>query len=41
MVSHSLPMIEKMCERAIWFDRGYVKAMGPAKDVVDAYKASV
>lgn len=41
MVSHSLPMIEKLCERAIWFDRGYVKAMGPAKDVVDAYKASV
>lgn len=41
VVSHSLPMIEKLCERAIWFDRGYVKAMGPAKDVVDAYKASV
>ena len=41
MVSHALPMIEKLCERAIWFDRGYVKAMGPAKDVVDAYKASV
>lgn len=41
MVSHSLPMIEKLCERAIWLDHGYVKATGPAEDVVEAYKASV
>ena len=41
MVSHALPMIEKLCEKAIWLDHGFVKATGPSEDVVAAYKASV
>ena len=41
MVSHSLQMIEKLCDRAMWFDRGYVKATGPSEDVVAAYRASL
>ena len=41
MVSHALPMIEKLCEKAMWLDHGFVKATGPSQDVVVAYKASV
>lgn len=41
MVSHSMSMIENMCERAMWLDRGYVKASGPSADVVAAYLASL
>jgi len=41
MVSHSLQMIEKLCDRAMWFDRGYVKATGDSKDVIAAYRASL
>ena len=41
MVSHSLQMIETLCERAMWFDRGYVKASGHSRDVVEAYRSSL
>jgi ABC-2 type transport system ATP-binding protein len=41
MVSHSLSMVEDLCERAIWLQRGHVKASGPVSDVVAAYRASV
>jgi ABC-type polysaccharide/polyol phosphate transport system ATPase subunit len=41
MVSHGLSMVEDLCERAIWLDRGHVKASGPVSDVVSAYRASV
>ncbi|MGI9585674.1 MAG: ABC transporter ATP-binding protein [Acidimicrobiia bacterium] len=41
MVSHSLPLIAQLCERAIWLDAGFVKAEGPVSEVVAAYKASV
>ncbi len=41
MVSHSLQMVEKFCERAMWFDRGYVKASGDSKEVIAAYRASL
>lgn len=30
-----------LCQRAIWLDRGVVRLMGPAKDVVEAYGAFV
>ena len=41
MVSHSLSMIEKLCERAMWFDHGFVKAAGAADEVVAAYRSSL
>ena len=41
MVSHSLAMIEKLCERAMWLDRGYVKAAGAADEVIAAYRSSL
>jgi ABC-type polysaccharide/polyol phosphate transport system ATPase subunit len=40
-VSHSLGSVEEFCDRAIWLDRGQVKAEGAAGDVVGAYRESV
>jgi lipopolysaccharide transport system ATP-binding protein len=40
VVSHNMPSILNLCERAILLDRGAVIQDGPAKDVVAAYLAS-
>jgi ABC-type polysaccharide/polyol phosphate transport system ATPase subunit len=40
-VSHDLPTVEAVCERAVWLADGYVRAMGPARDVVNLYRSSV
>ena len=40
LVSHALPSIRNMCDRAMWIDHGHVKMVGPAADVVEAYEAS-
>jgi ABC-type polysaccharide/polyol phosphate transport system ATPase subunit len=36
-VSHNLAAIELMCHRAVWLDRGAVRAAGPTSDVLTAY----
>jgi ABC-type polysaccharide/polyol phosphate transport system ATPase subunit len=41
MVSHDLASVKKLCNRAIWMEHGHMKMMGPADQVVEAYKASV
>ena len=35
--SHNIYQVEALCERAIWLDRGQVKASGPAGDVCLQY----
>jgi len=40
VVSHSLPDIERMCQRAIWLHQGQTLAGGTAAEVVQAYSAS-
>ncbi len=40
-VSHDLKSVEKLCSRALWLDHGRVRAIGPAEEVVVAYKAEV
>ena len=40
-VSHDLPTVEAVCEKAMWLADGYVRAKGPARDVVNLYRASV
>jgi len=37
LVSHDMHTIRRLCQRAVWIDRGRVRAEGPAGDVVDAY----
>lgn len=38
VVSHNMETIRSLCTRAVWLDRGEVKAVGPADEVVAAYE---
>jgi len=40
-VSHSAPMVQAFCERAIWLDQGKMIMDGKTKDVVSAYLGKV
>jgi ABC-type polysaccharide/polyol phosphate transport system ATPase subunit len=41
LVTHSLGMVEKMADEALWIDRARVQMRGDPKKVVDAYLAQV
>ena len=41
LVSHSMSMIEAMCQRAAWLDHGEIISIGNAKVVVDKYMNQV
>jgi ABC-type polysaccharide/polyol phosphate transport system ATPase subunit len=41
LVTHSLGMVERFCDEAIWMDAGRLKAMGDPKRVVGAYITDV
>jgi ABC-type polysaccharide/polyol phosphate transport system ATPase subunit len=41
LVSHSLTLIESICDRVLWLDRGRLRADGHPRRVVDAYRASI
>src|SRR5919197_4063517 len=36
-VSHNLSAVELVCQRVVWLDRGMVRAIGPASEVVRQY----
>jgi ABC-2 type transport system ATP-binding protein/lipopolysaccharide transport system ATP-binding protein len=38
VVSHSIEQIQRMCGRAIWLEKGEVRAAGGAAEVCEAYK---
>lgn len=38
LVSHSMSSIQKMCDRAVWLDRGKVVQIGPADEVVQRFE---
>ena len=40
LVSHSMDLIKNACHQAIWLDRGQVKLIGDAKEVVETYLKS-
>src|SRR5260221_663624 len=40
LASHDLATVEALCDRAVWLDLGRVRAVGPAPDVVAAYRAA-
>lgn len=40
-VSHNLPSVEEFCDRVLWLDRGRVRAVGAAADIVADYRASI
>jgi len=39
--SHSIALIERFCDKAVWLDGGEVRQYGPIKDVCQAYLASL
>ncbi|MBW4581012.1 MAG: ABC transporter ATP-binding protein [Tildeniella nuda ZEHNDER 1965/U140] len=41
LVSHSMNDIHKLCDRAIWLDRGCIRLMGRTDDVADEYLGAV
>ncbi|HKW77515.1 MAG TPA: ABC transporter ATP-binding protein [Candidatus Limnocylindria bacterium] len=41
IVSHDLGAIGRLCERALWLDRGVAKSLGATRDVVTAYHREV
>jgi ABC-type polysaccharide/polyol phosphate transport system ATPase subunit len=38
IVSHDLVSLAALCNRVLWLDRGLMKKIGPAQEVIDAYK---
>jgi lipopolysaccharide transport system ATP-binding protein len=41
LVSHSLQLIEEVCDRAIWLEKGTLRLDGHPRRVIDAYRESV
>lgn len=41
MVSHSLPIVQSMCDRAAWFDHGHLMLEGTGVEVVQEYLSKV
>jgi len=41
LATHSLDIITKLCNKALWLEHGRIRGLGPAKDVQEAYLASV
>lgn len=39
LVSHSIEMVRKICNRACWIEHGEQKMLGPVDEVADAYEA--
>ena len=40
-VSHALPNVSSFCDRVAWMERGKVRMLGPAAEVVDGYRSEV
>ncbi|MCY3813755.1 MAG: ABC transporter ATP-binding protein [Gammaproteobacteria bacterium] len=38
LVSHNTGVVQRFCERAIWLDRGRIRADGASEEVVSAYR---
>jgi ABC-type polysaccharide/polyol phosphate transport system ATPase subunit len=40
LVTHDSSTVESLCSRAVWLDHGEIKAIGPAKEVINMYRQS-
>jgi len=38
LVSHNATLVQSLCDRAVWLDKGRVKVVGPAAEVVSSYQ---
>ncbi|MEP7004239.1 MAG: ABC transporter ATP-binding protein [Chloroflexota bacterium] len=41
LVTHDLGAVERLCDRALWLDRGVVGKLGPTREVINAYHLQV
>src|SRR5690606_34587895 len=41
LVSHSLGLVQSMCDHAAWFDHGQIRAMGTSTEAATAYLSKV
>ena len=41
LVTHDLGAVARLCERALWLDKGVVGGLGPTRDVINAYHLQV
>ncbi|HVS15257.1 MAG TPA: ABC transporter ATP-binding protein [Thermoanaerobaculia bacterium] len=40
-VSHGLDLVEQLCDRVLWLDRGRNRGVGEPREVIDAYRQQV
>ncbi len=40
IVSHSMGLIEKICNRVVWLEKGKIKSIGKTKEICEQYKKS-
>ena len=38
LVSHSIDLVERMCDRVAWIEKGHLRMIGDTQEVCDAYK---
>ncbi len=41
LVSHSLDLVERLCDRVLWLERGVQRLLGEPRRVIDAYRQAV
>jgi ABC-type polysaccharide/polyol phosphate transport system ATPase subunit len=39
-VAHSMGILRKLCEQALWLEHGQLRMFGPCAEVLDAYEAA-
>ena len=39
LVSHSIDLVESMCDRVCWIEKGQQRMLGPTDEVCAAYRA--
>ena len=37
-MSHSIDLVERICDRVCWIEKGKMRMVGPTDEVCDAYK---
>ena len=37
-VSHSIDQVERVCDKAVWIEKGHMRMIGDVKDVCEAYR---
>jgi lipopolysaccharide transport system ATP-binding protein len=40
LVSHDMNTVKQLCQRAVWLNKGKIKLLGPANEVVESYEAT-